>query len=723
MLAPRSLAIVGATDKGPVTAAIVNTLDDYGYAGGIHLVNRRGGTAAGRDCVPSVSDVPGPLDLALVIVPAPAVPEVIEECSAIGVGCAVVFTSGFAELGEVGRALQQRVRSIARHGGLRLMGPNTEGFVNLDAGFAATFSSNASYAQVATHLRPAPVAPEDVDERRSVLELARGEVAVVGQSGGIAFSLFNRGLQRGLRFSHLISTGNEADVDMLDVFEFLIDDPSTRIIMAYLEGFADPARFPAVARRAQQAGKHLVIAKVGRSEVAARAVMSHTGHLAGSDAAYRAVFERYGVIALDDPEDMLDAALAISTAPAAAGPRVGIVTLSGGSGVWLADACAAADLDIPVLPDEVRTRAVELLPPYVTPSNPMDVSGTSIVPPARLLSVMAESADLDAFVLVTTLARVERLEIDAPDLRAIVDRGKPVLIFSYTEPSEASLKLLETLRLPVFLGPRRCAVALSALVRAGRTPEAIPAIEPDELVALRRAVAAVADRGPTIPEFQAKRLIARVGVPIPAERMTTTVDEAAAAATEIGYPVVLKVQSPDVPHKAAAGGVALGIRDERELTAAFERVAAVARAGPGVAFDGVLVATQVGAGVEIIVGVQNGAGFGPMVLVGLGGTLVEIIDRSVLHPAPFGRQTAQGMLEQLGLRRLIKHHRDGFDPLVDLTEVLARISILAIAMDGQLAELDVNPIMWDPVTGAVNVLDALAVAAQPEASDAHPTAF
>jgi acyl-CoA synthetase (NDP forming) len=707
LLAPRSLAVIGASERSTPALGLVQALDDYAFAGAVHLVNRRGAEVLGRPTFTTVSEVPEPIDLALILVPASGVAGALRDCADAGIRDAVVFSSGFAEEGPAGAVLQAEVAAIAAETGIHLLGPNCQGFLNMSAGVPVSFSSSLSLEQVSSHfLDPATGRP--LEDPTRVLELARGPVAMVAQSGGLAFSLFNKGLARGMRFSYVVSTGNEANIELLDVVEHMVEDPSTRVVMAYVEGLRSPQRLAAVAARARETQTQLVIGKVGRSVGAARAALSHTGQLAGDHAAYEAVFDRYGVISAADPEEMLDAALAVSLVPPAAGPRAAIVSLSGGSAVWLADALADAGLELPDLDPGTERLIADLLPSYASTTNPVDVSGGADVGPAEVLALVAEDPNVDALILVTTLARKQRLTVDLPALEKLKLGPKPVLVHSYTEPAASAVQTLNQLGLPMYQSPARCARALRALVVAGRPVPADDDSPADET--RNAALRSWAGATPTVPEYLVKRVLTEAGVPITRESLARDVDEAVAAASAIGYPVALKIQSPGLPHKASAGGVALGVADEQQLRQRFPTLLENAAAHGVVDIHGVLVQEMVRISSELIIGVQNTSGLGPMVLLGLGGSMVEVIDRSVLYPAPFSVDVARMLLQRLGLHRAARTEPDD-ERLTPLAELLSRVSHLAHALRDDLVELDLNPVVWDLGTGEVVVADAVAVLA------------
>ena len=694
LLVPRSIAMIGASERSRPAMAILDALTAFGYQGDLYLVNPRAEPIRGRPVLRTVGDLPPGVDLALVIVPAPVVPGVVKECAASGLASAVVFSSGFAEEGEDGARLQAELLAALSGSPMRVLGPNSEGLLNVGQGIPATFSSSASFEQVAERVGAAA--------GDQLAMLAGGPVAVVGQSGGLAFSLFNRGLRRGIRFSYVVATGNEADLEVQDVLEFLLDDERTRAIVIYLEGLKDPRRFAPIAARAQQLGKTLIVGKVGRSRTAARAALSHTGHLAGDDAAYQAMFDRYGVISVRAPEELLDAALAVSTSPVPAGNRTAIVSLSGGSAVWMADACEEAGLELPELHAATSEQLTGLLPSYASTANPVDVSGTPETPPAHILSVIAADPGVDSLILVSTLARSQRLEVDLPALRQLKQGSKPVFLHSYTDPEADTVATLTELGIPLYLDPVRCARSLSFLTSLSRPPADPPAqIDEAAVRAVAARLRATADT--SVPEYEAALLLAAAGIMSGGGTIACSADEAVAAARAIGYPVALKIQSPDIPHKARAGGVVLNVDSDEKVMAGYAAVLAnAARHSPDAEIRGVLVQQMIEPGVELILGVHNSPDFGPMTLIGLGGSAVELVGKRVLYPAPAGPATATRLLRRIGLTA------EAGD-LGELARLIALVSSLAATLADSLLELDLNPVVWTPETGHCAVVDALAI--------------
>jgi acyl-CoA synthetase (NDP forming) len=453
LLAPRSIALIGASaDAARLSGRPLPILLQHQYSGRIYPVNPGHSTIGGLPAYPSIADVPGPVDVAAVTVRAALVPDVVQQCAAAGVRTAVIFSSGFAEEGKDGRRAEEAIAAIARDAGMRLLGPNAEGFFNVTHGIPLSFSPTVDYERGLTNLVP-------------------GNVAVVSQSGGLGFALFNWGQAVGLGSSYVVSTGNEADLGALEVAAYLLEDAATDVVALLVEGFREGEELDPVARRAAQLGKKLVVAKLGRSGAGREAAALHTAHQAGDDEEYQHSFERLAVVRVDDQEDLLDACFALSRRRHAAGPRVGILTTSGGAGVWLADACDLVGLTVPELDNVLQAELRPLMPSYGSPRNPVDVTAEVVnrAGVARPLQLLVSSPQIDAVIMVSSLAGPHMLEREEADIRSVLDgTTKPVVVYSYTHTGQASVDALARLGLAWYPSPTRAARAVRVLVDVGR---------------------------------------------------------------------------------------------------------------------------------------------------------------------------------------------------------------------------------------------------------------
>ena len=706
LLSPRSVAVIGASpDHGIIRGKVQHVLQARGYAGAIYPISRSHAEVQGRRAYPDLAALPEAPDLAIVIIPAAAVPDALEECGRAGVKAAYVISSGFAEeAGEAGAARQARIREIALRHDMAVVGPNAEGFFNAAAGIVATFSPAVeNFAQA--------LAPETEKGRR---------ISVLTQSGGVGFSYYHRGRPRQLRFAHVISTGNEAVLDSFTIAAHLVERDQTDIILAYVEGIKDVGAFRRAAALAADRGVPVIVAKMGRSEAGARAAASHTAALAGADQAHDAVFRRYGVIRALDMDEMLDIAAGFAFCPTPAGRRVGIMSGSGGAGVWMADMLSLAGLEVPRLDDATRAACEALMPSYGSAANPVDLTAGAIgkVGYAHVVDILQASPVLDAVVIVGSVASPKRLTEDRPKLAQVAAHpDKPVLFCAYTAAAQPAIDVAAEVGVPVFTSMPGCARALRAMADhrqfrarwAERGADPAPAPDPAVLRALRQA-----PPGRALSEHDSKAWLAARGIPRAAEVLATDAEAAAEAAARIGFPVALKIQSPDIPHKTEMGGVVLDLADAAAVRDAFAAMLDRARTlHPGAAIQGVLVAPMAATGVEVILGIHRDPQFGPMLMAGLGGIHVEVLRDVAFAPAPLTEEEARDLLASLRGARVLEGVRGA--PPADVGALAALMVALGrFAHDHAEAveSIDLNPVLVHP--RGLTVVDALIVTRERE---------
>ena len=742
---PRSIVLVGVSpDKTIIRGRILEAVTLHGFDGPLYAVSRSHDEIAGLTCYPSVDALPGPVDLAIITIPAEHVAATLRVCGKVGVKAAIVISSGFGEeRGDAGAARQNAIAAIAREFGMAVLGPNAEGFLNSRVPLAATFSP--AVVHVENGLRP---------------EGSRGRgIAVVSQSGGIGFSFFHRGRPKALNFSFVVSTGNEAGLNAMDVAGYLVEDDETAVVLAFLEGIRAPDELLRVAVRAAELRKPLVFAKVGRSEAAAAAAASHTASLAGTARSYDAVFRRYGILPGEDQEHMVDvgAGFAFFGDRLPKGTRVGILTPSGGAGAWLADACEQHGLTVPVLDPGTRAAIDRMLPAYGASRNPVDVTAQVIftVGYAPPLELLAGAPGIDAVLVAGSLSHARYIERDFENLVRIGRQvDKPVIFCGYTRADPHAVELLARAGFP-------CTTSMANAVKTIRAMNAYReflarfdgapprAVRADHRVVQTLSDAAVragvgvdfatgagpgdgadiepetrhgaAGAGPrtvssveaVMCEHEAKTLLSAHGIGgIPAGDLALDAAEAARIAGDLGGPVAMKVQSNDLPHKSDSQGIALGVEGEAAVREAFARIMENARAhAPSAVIEGVRVERMAGPGVEMIVGVSRDSDFGPMIGVGLGGVLVELLDDFVLSPAPVDAAEAREMLRNLRGRRILDGLRGAPPADVDaLARLLVAVSEFAAAAGEALEALDLNPVIVHPRGEGVSVADAGIVA-------------
>ncbi len=678
---PRSVAIVGASpDSTKIRGALLHLLQKNGYPGAIYPINPSYGEIDGLRCYPSAAAIGEAVDLALVAIPAGAVLPALEDCAAAGVRHAVIISSGFAEDDAAPPDLQDKIAAFARSSGMRVCGPNAEGFYNEPARVTATFSP----------------AVDGLAHDMPVATTRR--VAVVAQSGGMGFALFNRGRALGLAFSSVVSTGNEADLTVADFLQHAAGDADTGGVLMFVETIRDPAGFRAAAEAAVAAGKPVVAIKIGRSAAGQMAAASHTAALAGWDAGYDAMFRRHGITVAADLDEALAVMGALMTNPRAEGNRVAILTVSGGAGALAADALSLAGLDVPELSEASQAAIRSFIPSYGSARNPVDLTaqGAHGGGTLRATELLMDDPAVDMVAIVTSLANPARVTLDAADLRALIARRrKPVLIYSYTLPSDLGRKTITeagAVVLPSMTLLGAAARALAQPVPPARLPPPPPARLPD---------------GP-ISEYAVKTLLAQCGIATAPFRLVTNAAGLDTAAAAVGFPLALKIQSPDIVHKTEVDGVRLGITDRDTLHAAHAAVLDAARRhAPAARIEGVLLEPMAVKGTEWIIGIVRDPVAGPVLTVGAGGTQAELL-RDVAHRvAPVDEAEAAAMLDALRCAPLLHGFRGR--PVADapaLARLIAQMSAFAAASD-RIMELELNPVIVHAAGLGCTIADAL----------------
>jgi acyl-CoA synthetase (NDP forming) len=703
---PKSIAIVGANaDVDSIRGRILGYLLQREYSGALYLVSSTQPEVRGRKTYASLRDIPGTVDLVLIAVRAEATYAILEECAAIGARFAICYSSGFAESGAAGVVLQKRIAQFVGRGGTRVCGPNTAGYFNIKGGIPATFARN-------------------VDLRRAACVSCRsgaGTVTVVAQSGGLGFALSDRcSVEHGLRVNYVMGTGNEVDLEALDFVDYAVGDESTRVILLLIESIKHPKRLADVAERAKRAGKPIVAAKFGRTDAGSRAVDSHAGRLTGSDAVYNASLRRHGLIRVDDEDEMTDLAAAFSFCPPPAGRRVGILTTSGGAGVWMADACESAGLRVPLLDDSTQLALTAHVPSYGAIQNPVDLTAQVTVNPATgvdgpsalvgALEALLDSPSIDSVVLIANMSDGALLAREQHALAELVPRlKKPLLLYSHAPPSRASAELVQKLGLICLSSTRRVAQTLASMATWSETLASLSDVESGPPPLLAKEDRSLLESG--LIEYQAKALFVRHGIAVTKERLVRSADAAVVAALDFGTRVALKIQSRQIPHKTEMGGVMLGVQGALEVRAAYALLLERARARmPTATIDGILVQEMSPPALELALGVVQDPDFGPVMLVGMGGIYVEIFNDVVIETLPIRRDRALTMLQRLRTWPVLAGARGKAKADVNaVAEMMEKLSLLVEASAGACGEIDLNPVfVYDEGQGAI-VVDALVV--------------
>lgn len=683
LFSPKSVAIVGASrDPSKLGGRPLRNLIQFGYAGRIYPVNPSYPEVQGLRAYPSVTALPEVPDQAIVVVPAQHVPAALEDCAAKGVRVVQILSAGFAEVGGAGVALQDEVVRIIRRTGLRITGPNALGSVCPADHFYGTFSS------LMDSLRP-----------------PAGRVGVVTQSGAFGSHVYAVAAQRGIGLSRSVATGNEANIDVAACIEALAADSVTTVICAALEGCRDGDRLRAALRLAAQRGKPVVVMKVGSTEVGAKAAATHTGSLAGSDAAFDAVFRECGAWRARSIEEMVDIAYLCATAPAPAGDSLSIVTISGGLGVLMADRAVELGLRVPAAGAELQTRLRDILP-YVSGVNPIDTTAQVAGTPqkmAELIDAMQQDAPAGAVILyLSHVARApERFGGIQGALASLRERHPGMTLVFVGTSVEQTRTWLEGHGTAVFEDPSRAVAAIRGAVGLRQLRDGM--LSPDEidLTAMRGISVNARD------EIAAKAVLREAGIPVLEERVCSTATEAVQAAQAMGFPVVAKIVSPDIAHKTEVGGVALNLGDAETVAAAFDAIMAnVRRAKPEAVISGLLITPMRRDGIETIIGTHIDPVFGPMVMFGLGGVTVELFRDVAFASAPLDRAGALRLIGSVRSAPLLKGWRGSAPVDLDaLADAVMRVSQLAAAHAGSIASIEVNPFLINESGGVA--LDAL----------------
>jgi acyl-CoA synthetase (NDP forming) len=692
LLSPRAVAVIGASpDPHKIRGALLHLLRKNGFTGRIVPVNPSYAEIDGIPCFPSIAAAGGGVDVALIAIPADAVLAVLEDCAAAGVRHAVIISSGFAEDDAAPAELQAQIKALAQRTGMRVLGPNAEGFHNEVEHVTATFS---------------PAVDREVDDNPTALQ---ARIGIVAQSGGMGFALYNRGRALGLSFSSVVSTGNEADLTVADFLAHMAQDEATAGVLLFLETVRDPAGFAAAADAARAAGKFVVAIKVGRSAAGKRAAASHTASMAGWNAGYEAMFRRHGVIVAEELDEALMIAASLAGNPPARGGRVAVVTISGGAGAWSADLLTEAGLELPDLSDATQAEIRGFIPSYGSARNPIDLTagGAQGGGMLRTVELLSRAPGIDQIAVVTTLANPARVSIDGAVLGTLLaERRKPVLFYSYTTPSPLGRQVLADAGAVICPSMAVLAKSARALMAQGRIASARTAILPPPETASPLLQGQAGPRA----EHEAKALLAAAGLRVAPWRLVSDPAGLPDAAEALGFPLAVKIQSADIAHKTEAGGVRLGIVDLPALRAAFaEIVVNAARHAPTARIDGVLLEKMAAKGVEMIVGIVRDPDFGPVVMAGLGGVTTELFHDTVYRLAPIDTAEATAMLRELRGARLLDGFR-GAPPsdIAALATLIARLSQLAAGCE-RIAELELNPVIVHPIGQGCTIADALLV--------------
>lgn len=693
-LNPRGVAVVGASsDVNRIGGQPMRLLTEFGYTGKVYPVNPKYTEIRGLPCYPDVSAVPQPCDVALVALSAQHVRGVIEQCGRAGIPYALVLSAGFSEIGAEGKSLQEELVTTARRAGVRLVGPNCLGVLNLKDSARVGFGGTLQL----TTLKPGPL-------------------AMVTQSGGFGFGVVAIACHYGLGFNYAVSTGNEADLTLLDWMADLLERPEVEIVVAFMEGILDGRRMMEIGERALQLGKPILVWKVGNTEIGKRAATSHTARLTAGYELFRAAFRRGGYIEIRDVDDLIDISKILLAGKRPRGNRVAVLTLSGGAGVLLADRCIEHGLALPRLTGETAAKLKTIMVSFASADNPIDATAhgynDNFASYSKAIREVLADPNIDQVI-----ARPPRGKSARPWAEGLLDvlreTDKPLVLNWPTAPDDNGdvMRYLEENGVPCIMAPGRAIAAMAAATAFAQKCRAYQSTPPRAARrAAPRAELDLRSASKTLGERRSKQVLARYGIPVVSEALVSEAEVAGLQASPIPFPVAVKVESPDVPHKTEAGAVRLGIIDLAGLKRAAREVVAAARTYRSDArIEGALV-QEMASGLEVIVGAVDDPYFGPTVAFGLGGVYTELMKDVTHRFAPFDVGAAREMIEEIKGAPLLRGYRG--QPQMDVTalaEVLARVSDLIADHADRIAEIDINPLFVRIAGQGVVAADALIV--------------
>lgn len=693
MFNPRGIAIVGASaDVTRIGGQPIKALTEFGYRGGVYPVNPKYPEIQGLKCYPTLAEVPQPCDVTLVAVSSAVVPQAILNCGQAGIPFAVVLSAGFKEIGEKGGQLESLLADAIRVSGVRVVGPNCQGLMNLKDTVYCGFGAPFQYR----HPR-------------------QGAVAMVTQSGGFGYAVMSLAESSGLSFNYVISTGNETDIDTLCLLRYLLEQSDVEIVATYMEGVTNGRALVDIGKRALEVRKPIVVWKVGNSNLGRQAAASHTANLTAPYELYRVAFREGGFIEVRDVDDLVDVGKAFLAKRLPQGRNVAVISVSGGAGVLLADRCEELGLNLPPLSDETLTKLGSILPGFSSALNPIDVTAqvfNDLAMFSRVVELVASDPAIHQIIVVSASVQGEMAERIARELAKIWERtAKPILVCSSASPERAAeaFRILADSKVPCYPTPARAATAAAALSQfadrlqtVGRSVDSVPIVAKIPLMLPKGEKA--------LGEHRSKAVLREYGIPVVDE---VRVDPNCLDRLEeppVPFPLVAKLDSPDLPHKTEAGAVRIGIRSLNELNKAVREMCdAALRYRPDARIDGVLLQEQA-VGTEVIAGAVNDPFFGPTVVFGLGGVFTEVLRDVTYRFAPFGPETAREMIDEIKGAPVLHGYRG--HPQVDLealADALSRLSYLIADHGAEISEIDINPLFVRSRGEGVVAADALIV--------------
>ncbi len=687
LFSPESVAVIGASaNPAKLGYSVLENLLQYGFAGPVYPINPNEPEILGAKCYPLVTDVPGPVELAVIVVPNKHVAGVMRQCGEKQVRAAIVITAGFREAGTEGRQMEREVISTALEHNIRVVGPNCLGVIDTHSSLNASFAAGM---------------PD------------KGTISFMSQSGALCTGILDWAALNGLGFASFVSLGNKGDLNETDFLEVWRDDPKTGVVMAYLEGVVDGRAFVEAARRLTKV-KPLVVIKSGTTAAGSRAVSSHTGTLAGSDTAYETAFKQAGILRARTMSELFVFSTALAYQPLPSGPRVAIITNAGGPGILATDACEKGGLTLARLAPETVEYLQQVLPPAANHYNPIDVLGDARSDRyADALRVALQDPNVDAVIVLLTPQAMTEIEKTAETVVETARGAEKPVLASFIGAKEVARgnRILGAGRIPYYSFPEEAAAALQVMLQQhewmNREEEKPVRKSADrERGALTLLAAQKAGRL-KLNEMEARQVVAAYGLPLPASYLAFNADEAVRFAEEIGYPLVMKIISPDILHKSDIGGVVVGIDTERGVREAYQDILMRARRFvPDADVWGVAVQQMVEKGKEIILGVTKDPTFGHLIMFGLGGIYVEVLRDVQFGLAPLTAGRAREMITQLRSYPLLTGVRgeEGSD-IEAMVDCLLRVSQMVTDLP-QIVELDINPLFVYEQGKGVMAVDA-----------------
>jgi acetyl coenzyme A synthetase (ADP forming)-like protein len=686
---PGGVALIGASaNPGKLSHGVLQNMTQFGYKGAVYPVNPRGGEILGLKCYPDISEVPDPVELGVIMLPAPIVKPTLEACGMRGLKAVTIISGGFKEVGQEGADLERECVEVAHTFGMRLIGPNCVGTIDLYSGLNTTF------------IRGMP---------------ARGHIGFISQSGAVCGAVVDHVRDKGIGFSHFVSMGNEADINETDLIEYLVADERVHVIAAYLEAIENGQLFIDRAREVSRK-KPVVVLKAGRSDAGTRAVSSHTGSLAGSYAAYQAAFKQAGVIEAQTMQELFDIALAFSNQDIPEGNRAAIITNAGGPAALASDSLASYGINLADLNEKTRQGLRERLNPAAQVDNPVDMLGGATPEEyAAALSAVSQDENVDILLPINVpTALLNPVDIARSFAEASRSTDKTVLSCLVGDASIGEARsLLHANGVPMYTFPEQLGVVLGAMLeyraKCSLQSESYGMAEDIDFKAARLVMEGFGDHR-YLGEAAVRPLLESFQIPVIPAQLATSAQQAAARASELGFPVVMKVASAEILHKSDAGAIRLGIKDEQEAIHAYDEIINSARKhNPAAVIDGVLVEKMAPRGQEVIVGMRHDPQFGPLMMFGLGGVYVELFKDIAFRVAPLSRRDALEMIQETHAGRLLQGLR-GAEPadVQAVADCIIRLGQLSLTFP-QIEEIEINPLLVLGVNKGVIALDARAI--------------